>query len=323
MRHRHKIATGAAAAALLATAAVAVAEPNRETSLTPGGPGFGWDGGPVSGAAAFAEIGAVVPCGPGKECDDTLVRAPQAGQLQIDIDDADPHPSQDIDLYLFESDEAGEPGEQLKSSTTGTSKETITHPVEGGIYLVRVVAALANDADYKGTMSQAVIPPLDEDRRPPNFGPDPTPSPTCCAPPGGGGGGGGGGGTQQPGTRVTPAATNAAPISRVRRPGRRSRQIRGAALDTDGRVQYVDAALVRLSSENRCRALTPRGTFRRIRECKTPPFVRARGRGTWRVSMKRALRPGRYALYSRATDNLGKPEGGFGRGNLLVFRVSR
>jgi hypothetical protein len=325
MKHRHKIATGVASAALLVTAAVAVAEPNRQTSLTPGGPGFGWDGGPISGVAAFAEIGALVDCGPGKECDDTLIHAPQRGQLIIDINSPDAHPGQDIDLYLFTSNAEGEPGNQLKSSTSPESTESVTQNVDGGYYLARVVAAVADEATFKGNAVQAVLPPVDEDRRPPDFGPDPAPGPGGGSGGGGGGdggGAGGGGGAQpQPGTRVTAAATNAAPSSRVRRPGRRSRRLVGTASDPDGRVQYVDVALVRVRADSRCRALTPRGTWRRIRKCSAPPFVRALGRSTWRVSMKRRLRPGRYALYSRATDNLGKPEGGFGKGNLLIFRV--
>lgn len=325
MRHRQKIAMGAAAAALLATAAAAVAEPNRETALTPGGPGYGWDGGPVSGAALFAEIGAVVPCGPGKECDDTLIHAPERGQLVLNIDSEDPHPGQDIDLYLFASDAEGQPGTQLKSSTTATSTESITHNVDGGYYLVRVVAALAEGAVYKGEAAQAVLPPLDEDRRPPDFGPDPAPSGGSGDSGGSGGSGGGSGGSGSGGasgtTRTTPPVTNAAPSSRVRRPGRRSRRLSGTATDPDGRVRYVDVALVRLRADNRCRALTPRGTWRRIRKCSAPPFVRARGRETWRVSMRRPLRAGRYALYSRATDEAGRPEGGFGAGNLLRFRV--
>ncbi|HEV2999169.1 MAG TPA: hypothetical protein VGW75_00415 [Solirubrobacteraceae bacterium] len=321
MTTRTKITLGAATAVLV-TAATALAAPNREASLTPGGPGYGWDGGPISGGALFAEVGAVVPCGPGKECDDTLIRAPQRGQLVVEIDSPDAHPGQDIDLYVFESDEEGTPGRQLKSSTTATSKESVTVNVPGGIYLARVVAAAAADATFDGTATQAVLPPLDEDRRPPDFGPDPAPPPAGSGGgAGGGAGGGGAGGGISGSSRTTPPIGNAAPSSRVRRPGRRSRTLAGVASDPDGTVLYVDVALVRLRSDGRCRALSPRGTFRRIRKCTAPPFVRARGTGRWKVRMKRPLAPGRYALYSRATDNAGRPEGGFGAGNLLKFRV--
>ena len=324
MRHRHKIATGAATAALLLTAAVAMAEPHRETSLTLGGPGFGWDGGPITGHTLFADIGSNVPCTAESECDDTLVRVSERGQLNIQIGDNDAPEGQDLDLFLYESNEEGEAGELLKSSVEAASEESITYETEGaGIFLVRVIALNADDATFQGQVAHAAIVPPEEDRTPPDFGPNPAPGSggSGGSGDGTGGGGTGGGGTQQPGTRVTPAATNAAPSSTVRRPARRSRRLVGTAKDFDGRVQYVDVALVRLRADNRCRALTPRGTWRRIRKCSAPPFVRAIGRSTWRVSMKRRLPRGRYALYSRATDNAGKPEGGFGKGNLLRFRI--
>ena len=319
MRHR-TITLVAAAATLLATAPSAFAAPSREATLVPGGEGYGWEGGPLTGAGLFAQVNAVLPCGPAKGCDDTLIRAPQRGQLIVEMNSD----AVDLDLYLFKSDEEGNPGDQLKASETGTSEERVTAEVPGGIYLVRVVTAAAAEDMYTATATQVVLPPVDPDNAPPDFGPDPAPDP--------GGGSGGGGGTQpggpagsnpQPGTRNTPPATNAAPSSRVRRPGRRSRRLAGAAADPDGTVQYVDVALVRLRSDGRCRALTPRGGWRRIRKCSAPPFVRATGRGRWRVRMNRRLRPGRYALYSRATDNIGLPEGGFGAGNRIVFRVGR
>ena len=80
---------------------------------------------------------------------------------------------------------------------------------------------------------------------------------------------------------------------------------------------------MRLASEGRCFGLTPRERFRRIRKCTAPPYVRATGRDRWRVSIGRKLRPGRYVLYARATDNLGLPEGGFGAQNRVAFRVRR
>lgn len=324
MRHRNKIATGAAAAALLVTATVALAEPHREASLSAGGSGFGWDSVPITGHTLFADIGSNIPCTAESECDDTLVRVSGKGQLNIQVTDADAPEGQDVDLFLYESDESGEPGDELKSSLEAGSEESITHETEGGTFLIRLIAMNADEATVQGQVAHALIVPPDEDRTPPNFGPDPAPDPGGGTGGGGtgtGGGGTGGGGTQQPGTRVTPAATNAAPSSRVRRPARRSRRLSGTANDPDGTVRYVDVALVRLRADNRCRALTPRGTWRRIRKCSAPPFLRARGRDAWRVTMKRKLRPGRYALYSRAVDNVGKPEGGFGKGNLLVFRV--
>ena len=298
MTSRTKIAVGAATAALLTTT-VALAEPNRETSLTPGGNGFAWDGGPLSGAAAFAEVGAAVPCGPGKGCDDTLIRAPERGQLSVKISSEDPN-AVDFDLYLFEADENGDPGRQLKSSTSGSSNESVTENVRGGTYLARVVAATGAEGTFTGEAAQATLPPLDLDDDPPDFGPDPAPpgggTGTGGSGTGGGTGTGGSGGTAQPGTRTTAPATNAAPTSRVRRPGRRSLALAGTAEDPGGKIQYVDVALVRVVSANRCVALTPRGGFRKIRKCTAPPYVRAKGRERWKVEHEAdaeagALRP--------------------------------
>lgn len=312
MRTRNKIATSVAAVALLTTS-LAFAAPSREASLTPGGEGFGWEGGPLSGAALAAEVNAVLPCGPAKGCDDTLLRAPQRGQIVVEMDSE----AVDLDLYLFESDEEGTPGKQLKSSTSGSSAEKVTVNVPGGIYLVRVVTAAAAEDTYTATASQAVLPPLDADDQPPDFGPNPAPDPN-------GGTGGGGGSNQQPGTRPTPPTTNAAPTSYVRRPSRRSRNLFGTASDPDGTVQYVDVGLVRvLRGGKRCQGLTPRGGFRKIRKCSDPAFLRASGRTKWTMRMKRPLAPGRYVLYSRAIDNIGLPEAGFGSTNRMAFRVAR
>jgi hypothetical protein len=317
MRTRNKIAMGAAAVALLTTS-LALAAPSRETTLSPGGPGFGWEGGPLSGAALFAEVNAVLPCGPAKGCDDTLIKAPERGQLVVEMDSA----AVDLDLYVFESDAEGTPGKMLKSSTSGSSAEKVTVNVPGGIYLVRVVTAAAAEDTYTATASQAVLPPVDLDDKPPDFGPDPAPGDGTGN--GGGGGGGGQGGSNQPGTQSTPPTTNAAPTSYVRRPGRTSKRLVGTASDPDGTVQYVDVGLVRvLRGGKRCLGLTPHGGFRKIRKCTDPAFLRASGRTRWTMRMKRPLRPGRYVLYSRAVDNIGLPEAGFGSTNRMQFRVTR
>src|SRR3712207_8036424 len=93
-------------------------------SLSAGGPGLGWDGGPISGHTLFADIGSNIPCGPENECDDTLVRVADTGQLNIQIGDADAPESQDLDLFLYESNEEGEAGELLKSSVEAASEES-------------------------------------------------------------------------------------------------------------------------------------------------------------------------------------------------------
>jgi hypothetical protein len=98
------------------------------------------------------------------------------------------------------------------------------------------------------------------------------------------------------------------------------RVLRGTASDPDGKVAYVDVSVVRVSGTT-CSALTAAGSFEAIRKCAPGPFLRARGGASWRLGMRRALRPGTYVVYARATDDKGRREGGFGPANRVRVRV--
>ncbi len=298
-------------AAVLATVTgLALAAPNRTGSLAVGG-SYNWDGGPITGAVATAEVGDTVPCGaPGKECDQTLLNVTSNGQLSVKTtsDDAG---STDLDLYLYASNANGDQGKFLKSSTGPDANENLSAEAVAGYYLVVVVPATATAGTYKGSASLAALPPEPGDV---DYGKPPPP------PPGGGGTTGGDGGASG-GASAPPAAPNLAPATKASAPKARPvRSLNGTAADPDGTIAYVDVALVRGTGKN-CRRLSAKGTFVTLHKCTAPAFLRAKGTTTWRLALRRPLAKGTYVLYARATDVEGRPDGGFGAANRLTFRV--
>jgi hypothetical protein len=288
-----------------ALTAVALAAPARTVTLDAGGPAAAWTGGPISGAAAESDVGDQIPCGPGKECDDTLIKAGARGQLDVKTDSSDPQ-AEDMDLYLYQSDASGSAGKFIKSSAGGSPKEEVTANVEAGYYLARMVAAASLNGTYTGQAALKALPPV-TDEGGPDFGPDPA----------SGLGGSGSGGA----TTTTGSADDLAPTSKVRAPGeRRVRTLTGTATDPDGKIAYVDVAVVRVAAR-RCSAMTAAGAFKAEKKCAPGPFLRARGGAKWRLALRRALRSGSYVVYARATDDKGRREAGFGPGNRVRFRV--
>jgi hypothetical protein len=299
------------AALTAALTTVALAAPARTTSLDPGGAVYKWKGGPISGAAATTDVGENVPCGPGKGCDETLVKATDRGQINVKTSSTDRN-SADMDLYLYASDASGKEGKFVKSSAGGTPAEEVTANVTAGYYLVRMVAAAAVNGTYDGQAQLRALPPLAAEGGP-DFGDDPA---------AGLGGSGSGSGTAGSGGSTTTgsSADDLAPAAKVRRPGGRVRILRGTATDPDGKVAYVDVSLLRVRGK-RCSALTAAGSFKSVKKCAPGPFLRARGGASWHLALRRALRPGTYVVYARATDDKGRREGGFGPGNRLRVRV--
>jgi hypothetical protein len=300
------------AALTAALTTVALAAPARNAPLDPGGATFKWKGGPISGAAATTDVGDTVPCGPGKGCDETLVKTSDRGQINVKTASSDPN-SADMDLYLFASDATGKEGKFVKSSAGGTPAEEVTANVPAGYYLVRMVAAAALNGTYDGQALLRVLPPLPAEGGP-DFGDDPASG--LGGSNGGGSGSAGSGGTTNAGS----TGDDLAPAAKVRRPGGRVRVLRGTASDPDGKVAYVDVSVLRVSGK-RCSALTAAGSFKSVKKCAPGPFLRARGGASWRLALRRALKPGTYVLYARATDDKGRREGGFGPANRLRVRV--
>lgn len=300
---RRRLIAALAALVALAAASPAVGAPDRSGSVAAGGATFKWEGGPITGFLLTSDLGDAFECGdPGKDCDDTLINF-SAGSANVTIAPTSDG-SVDLDLYVYKSNAQGEAGQFVKSSAGGTSDELVTFPAQAGPYLVRVVAATATDGTYHGeaklTAAAAKALPGEVD-----YGVDP-------ADPNADKGGGG----------ANTLANDKPPTTTVRAPRfSQSRVLSGTARDSDGKVAYVDVALVRLFSKS-CKALTAAGTWRTLRKCSAPPFLRARGTTKWHYTMRRRLAKGRYVVFARATDNLGRREGGFGPKNRIRFRIT-
>ena len=292
-------------------AAVALAAPNRTGEVTRAQP-YAWDGGPVNGANETASVSSSSCSLPASGCDFTLLHTTEPGQLTVAISgdsaNSGSGDSTDIDLYLYASDKDGTQGDPLKSSTGSTADESVVYDATPGYYLVVVSPATAVNAVYKG---KALLGQTPADPAAIDFGPDPTPPPNGSGSGSGSGSGGGGQGT---------ATYDLAPTTHAGTPRKRPvRRLSGTASDSDGHVAYVDVAVVRVSGKT-CRSLTARGAFVKT-ACKSPRFVRARGTKRWHLSLKHALGKGRYVLYARATDNVGRVDAGFGPANRRSFTV--
>ena len=131
-------------------------------------------------------------------------------------------------------------------------------------------------------------------------------------------------GNAPPGQGASPSA-NAAPNSYVSSPRagskRTIRRITGTTSD-DGDVARVGVGLVRRTAKG-CVGLDAKGRWVRLAKCTVPPMLPARGTVSWTLTLKRALSPGRYVVYARATDTEGAVEGGYGRENAVPFTIKR
>jgi hypothetical protein len=302
MTRRRAILLIAASLGTLATA-TAIAAPDHTGTVTAGAPAFTWEGGPISGSLATTDVYLNVPCdAPGNDCDDTLlnVSVSGGGTAQGSVKITGPA-NTDLDLFVYRSDANGEPGAFVKSSAGSTANEQVTFEVDPGYYLVRVYAATAAAATYKGE-AKVIARPLPGEV---NYGVDP-------ADPGAGQSGGG----------STTLSGDLAPTSTVRAPrSSRPRVLTGTARDADGKVAYVDVAVVRKLSRS-CLALTATGRWRKLAKCSAPRFLRAKGTTRWRLTLPRGLTKGLYIVSSRATDNLGRREAGFDKRNQVRFRIT-
>ena len=133
------------------------------------------------------------------------------------------------------------------------------------------------------------------DDTPANVSPDPAQPASGCAPdplpPASSSGGGSG-------------CTDTLPPSRVRVRVRR-RVLSGRAADRGcGSVARVELFVARRAGR-RCRFLTARGRLSRVRTCRRPVYVRAKGTTAWRLTLPRALR-GRFSARARAVDAGGR-----------------
>lgn len=164
-KHRRTLVAGAAAVmvALVSPAAQAA----EDATLSPGGPAFAWSGSgsglPVSFAVDMAGVSNAWDCTAWHECDETLLRVDEAGDLHVQIDGRpgdveipDGDLDLDVDLYVFASDVSGTAGERISENagaTAGTVEEVHLEDLAAGYYLVRVVFYQGMGATYTGDAS--------------------------------------------------------------------------------------------------------------------------------------------------------------------------
>ncbi|MCA1707507.1 MAG: glycoside hydrolase, partial [Actinobacteria bacterium] len=161
-----------AAVAVLALAGPAIAAPDRMGTVNATTP-YAWEGAQASGANVDYDSASGVPCDktPVGYCDVTLVNVDvpadfydiRGGGLQVSLDNYTPNPGSDFDLYIYESNAAGDRG-QLVGSSAGLpgEDETTTIANARGYYLVQVVYFAVTQSGYSGEaklVTRAKSPP--------------------------------------------------------------------------------------------------------------------------------------------------------------------
>jgi hypothetical protein len=145
--------------AALCAAPAAHAAPHRSLTVseshTPAAP-LTWTGTSHDGLNQDYNSAAGVPCGEDLEnyCDDTLLNVNLPGdrrrQLRVEIDDYNPDPTADFDLYIYESDAGGHANRLVQSGSSfgvvlagnglpNALPESFEFTAKAGYYLVRVV----------------------------------------------------------------------------------------------------------------------------------------------------------------------------------------
>src|SRR4051812_39150875 len=161
MRLRGLTCTLITAVAVLVAAAPAQAAPDRTFSLSPNAPSE-WDGPSQTALNQGYDQDDGGPCGkdPDNYCDITLVNTgipddpttyyeTHQASLTLDVGGFDP-PTQDFDLYVYESNAAGDRGAFVDSSGNPAAlDEQVTIDKPKGYYLI-IVPYFATNGTYHG-----------------------------------------------------------------------------------------------------------------------------------------------------------------------------
>lgn len=185
MKTRHPLrrtTTALATAALSGMLAVtAFAAPAREGTVSATAPVFTWDGGPNNGSGQGVSA---VRCTPAVyECEDTLIKVENNGDLLAEIKAGEG--ANDLDVAIYKSNEAGEVSDErgadspdAEDISTGADAKTTLKRVTPGYYVIRVRTFDGIQAVHKGTATLKVPPPP----APPATPPATTPAPKPAAP---------------------------------------------------------------------------------------------------------------------------------------------
>ena len=169
--------TGRLITALLAGLAIpasALADPDNRVEVTPVAPVAKWSGGPFTTPTANPLLGSPVydnSCeNPAHPCHQTLVHVGGPGRyLYVDMTPS-AGDQNDLDLFVYASNEKGERGKEVASSQNGyDSSEYSTVRDPAGYYLVAIVAYSGVEAtfDATATLVQRPVTPVPAGAAPP------------------------------------------------------------------------------------------------------------------------------------------------------------
>ena len=139
------VALLAAALVALFAAAPAFAAPVYEGSVSAAQTEFKWSGGPISGANLVGE-----PCGPSRQCEDTLLHVGDKGELKVHWTAEGPGDQGWLGVALYKSDGEGNPeGDAIVDGGAFDNEGAIVRPdLEPGDYIIRFSALLSAAATY-------------------------------------------------------------------------------------------------------------------------------------------------------------------------------
>jgi hypothetical protein len=253
---------------VLASAAPAFAQADRNATLSASATSFKWTGPPGFGFVTFSDI-QTVPCDTpvAHDCDYTLLHVTSPGRLTVKTSTSSAT-TLDTSISIYASDASGKAG-RLKTSADSSSPEVdeqaaFTIEESDSYWLVEIHYLDAVAGDYNGEA------------------------------------------TLVPGT-VETGAGGVAPTVRITTPKKSVKSssfksIAGTAAD-DGSVSRMDIAVVTGKGSN-CRAMTSSGSFSKG-SCTSPRFLRASGTTRWSYKLKKKLKKGSYVVFARATDDTG------------------
>lgn len=292
METRLRRLIAATALSLAVLAAPAWAAPARTVTMSAASPSVKWETS-GQGFATVAEVDDLLGCLPVlNECDDTLLKIEGSTLSVLFTTKGDGSPTLvDADIAIYESDASGAEGKFIKESAGGTPDENLTADLDPGNYLVRVSWAT-------GSGGVTVEGKIDGDVA--------APAPGGTTPPAGG-------------------DTNKAPDSAISLKAKSAKKgklkrFSGTASD-DGSVAKVEFGLLQQASGG-CKQLTASGKFAKAPKCTEPSvFLAAKGTSSWSYTLKKGLPKGKYVAFSRATDDKGTAQAGFGPKNRKKITV--
>lgn len=278
-----RIAALLTVACCLALATVAFAEADRQVAFDETTTKLEWSG-TGSGAGLPGPV-AFQPTAcdePGHDCDYTLVHAKVPGTLLVTLT---PEAGVDVDLFVIRSDSKGSDNDdQLASSTSILdAPEEVSVKLKPGFFLIRADFYTAASGSFDAVAT---------------FKPEVAEVPA-------------------PGPGVPGPAVNAPPQSKVVKASKTG--FSGTASDDAGVAKVEVGVLMKAGSK--CKQLTRSGAFKPVAKCGQPTvFLPAKGTTKWSLKLRKALKKGSYAVFSRATDSAGAVQSGFKSKSLKVKR---